>query len=103
MKYPSGLIASVNCGFNAHKRVFSEITGTRGVLEIPDTFLDDAGFLTLTVGDERRRLPVEQSDRYRLEVEDFADAILRGRAPQFSLAETQRNAEVMDLLLAASE
>ncbi|MGD0614183.1 MAG: Gfo/Idh/MocA family oxidoreductase [Verrucomicrobiota bacterium] len=103
MKYPSGLIASVNCGFNAHKRVFSEITGTQGVLEIPDTFLDDAGFLTLTVGEECHRVPVQQSDRYRLEVEDFADAILRGRTPHFSLTESQRNAEVMDRLLSASK
>ena len=36
------------------------------------------------------------------EVEDFADAILAGRAPQFSLVETLRNAEVMDNLFAAA-
>jgi D-xylose 1-dehydrogenase (NADP+, D-xylono-1,5-lactone-forming) len=103
MKYPSGLIASLNCGFNAHKRVFSEIVGTQGVLEIPDTFFDNAGSLTLTVGDECRTLPVAPSDRYRLELEDFADGILNGRAPQLGLAETQRNAEVMDLLFAAAK
>jgi D-xylose 1-dehydrogenase (NADP+, D-xylono-1,5-lactone-forming) len=103
LKYPSGLIASLNCGFNAQKRVFSEIVGTRGVLEIPDTFFDNAGALTLSVGEERRTIPVAASDRYRLELEDFADAILDGRAPQLSLAETQRNAEVMDRLLAAAK
>jgi predicted dehydrogenase len=101
MKYPSGLVASFNCGFNAHKRVHSEIIGTQGVLEIPDTFFDNAGFLILTVGEERREIPVAQSDRYCLEVEDFADAILQKRTPRFSLAETQRNAEAMDKLFAA--
>ena len=69
------------------------------MLEVPDTFLDNAGSLILTLGEERREIPVAQSDRYRLEVEDFADAILSGRAPQFGLNETQRNAEVMDKLL----
>jgi D-xylose 1-dehydrogenase (NADP+, D-xylono-1,5-lactone-forming) len=101
LKYPSGLIASLNCGLNAQKRISSEIVGTRGALEIPDTFLDNAGALTLIVGDERREIPVAPSDRYRLEVEDFADAILCNRAPQFSLAETRRNLEVMDKLFAA--
>jgi len=102
LKYPGGLIGSLNCGFNAQKRVYSEIIGTKAALEIPDTFLDNAGSLVLVSGDERREIPVAQSDRYRLEIEDFAEAILQKRAPQFSLAETRRNAELMDRLIAAS-
>ncbi len=102
MKYPSGLIASLNCGFNAQRRIVSEIVGTKGALEVPDTFLDSTCDLTLVTGDERRQIPVEASDRYQLEVEDFAEAILRGRPPQFSLAETQRNMEVLDRLFAAA-
>ena len=103
MKYPSGLIASVNSGFNAQRRLFSEIVGTKGGLEIPDTFFDNAGALTLVTGDERREIPVEASDRYRFEIEDFAEAILQRRAPQFALAETQRNMEVLDRLFAAGK
>jgi len=101
LKYPSGLIASLHCGFNAQKRVHSEIIGAGGVLEIPDTFFDNPGALTLTIGEERREIPVAQSDRYRLEVEDFADAILQNRPPRLSLAETQRNMEILDRLRAA--
>ncbi len=102
LKYSSGLLAALHCGFNAHKRVCAEITGTQGVLEIPETFFDPAGALTLTLGEERREIAVTASDRYRLEVEDFAEAIQQKRAPQFSLVETLRNAEVMDRLFAAS-
>jgi predicted dehydrogenase len=103
MKYPSGLIASVNCGFNAQKRVLSEIVGAKGALEIPDTFFDNAGTLTLITGEERRQIDVEASDRYRLEIEDFADSILQNRVPQFSLVETQRNMEVLDQLFAVCD
>jgi predicted dehydrogenase len=53
-------------------------------------------------GEERREIPVEASDRYRLEIEDFADAILEGREPMFKMSETQRNMEVLDTLFAAS-
>ncbi|HZL46245.1 MAG TPA: Gfo/Idh/MocA family oxidoreductase [Opitutaceae bacterium] len=101
LRYPTGLLAALHCGFNAHLRVCSDITGTRGVLEIPDTFLDNAGALTLITGNERREIPAAASDRYRLEVEDFADAVLQQRAPQFGLAETLRNLELIDRLLAA--
>lgn len=102
LKYPAGLLAAVHCGFNAHKRVCADITGTHGMLEVPDAFFDPAGVLTLTQGEERREIPVAGSDRYRHEVEDFAAAILENRAPQFSLTESVRNAEVMDRLFAAS-
>jgi len=102
LRYPSGLVAALHCGFNAHMRIAAEIVGTEGVLEVPDTFLDTAGALTLTRGDERREIPVAASDRYRLEVEDFADAVLHGRPPQLALAETLRNMEVLDRLFAAA-
>ena len=103
LKYPSGLLAAAHCGFNSQKRIFAEIVGTQGMLEIPDTYFDHPGELTLTLGEERRTIPVAACERYRLEVEDFADAILRQRAPQFSLAESLRNAEVMDRLFAAAK
>lgn len=102
LKYPSGLIASLHCGFNAQKRIAAEIIGTAGLLEVPDAFLGDAGALTLVRGDERTTIPVAASDRYRLEIEDFADAILARRAPRLGPAESLRNAEVIDRLLAAS-
>jgi hypothetical protein len=61
----------------------------------------NAGSLVLTVGTESKEITVTESDRYRLEVEDFAEAILGKRAPLFSLVETVRNAELMDRLQAA--
>ncbi len=102
LQYPSGLIASLHCGFNAQKRIAAEIIGADGLLEVPDAFLGDAGALTLIRGEERREIFVAASDRYRLEFEDFADAIRAHRAPQLGLAESLRNAEIIDQLLAAS-
>jgi predicted dehydrogenase len=99
LHYADGLVASVNSGFNAHKRVFSEIVGTEGVLEVPDTFFDNPGVLTLTRGEHREEIPVPESDRYRAEVEDFSAAIRDNREPAFGLAETVRNAAVIDRLL----
>jgi predicted dehydrogenase len=102
MKYPSGLIASINSGFNAQKQIESQIIGTKGVLSVPNTFLGETGSLKLTTdGSVEKKIPIENSDRYLLEVEDFADAVLNKRPPLFSLSETLRNMELMDRLYAA--
>ena len=106
LRYPGGVLASVDCGFNSEKRIRSEIVGTEGVLEVPDTYLDDAGALVLTTRDGRKEILVPASDRYRLEVEDFARAVLEGGAAAASVwrkaAESEQNAEVMDRLRAAA-
>jgi D-xylose 1-dehydrogenase (NADP+, D-xylono-1,5-lactone-forming) len=102
LQFPGGLLATAHCGFDTHRHVAAEIVGTAGVLEVPDTYFDNAGALTLTTGERRREIPVAASDRYRREVEDFADAIRQDRPPLYSLAESLRNAEVLDRLFAAA-
>lgn len=99
LKYENDIIATINCGFNAFFRTYSEIIGTKGVLEIPDTFSGEAGTITLTTAIGKEVIPVESSDRYRLEIEDFATAIVERRKPMFSLEETIRNMQIIDQLL----
>lgn len=102
LKYPNGLVAALHCGFNSQPQIYAEIVGTRGVLQVPNPFLGEAVPLSLLIdGKEAESIPVETTDRYRLEVEDFADAILGNRAPGLSLAETERNMVLLDRLYAA--
>ena len=103
LKYSSGLVASLNSGFNAQKRVFSEIIGTLGSLEIPETFFDSPDPMTLTIGENKTLVRVPESDRYCREVEDFASCIRSNTVPLFSLKETLRNSEVLDSLAAAGK
>lgn len=98
LKYPGGVVAALHSGFNAQLRVSSEIIGTLGSLEIPVTFFGTAGNLTLTIGDKVRSIPIPESDRYCLQVEDFADAIIRKRPPLLTTDETIRNMELLDRL-----
>lgn len=100
VRYATGLLSTIHSGFNSHRRMGAEIVGTEGTLAVPDTFIDVPGKLVLTRGDERREITVPESDRYRSEIEDFSKAIAESTDPLFGLAETIRNAEVMDKLLA---
>lgn len=102
LHYPGGVTASVHSGLNAQGRMLSEIVGTKGALEIPNTFLGTAGSMTLITGDTRQEIAIPESDRYRLQLEDFADAILEKRPPLLTTAETLRNIELLDRLYAAA-
>jgi xylose dehydrogenase (NAD/NADP) len=99
LKYPGGIIASVNSGFNAFNQMNSEIVGTKGRIEIPDTFLGTAGIISVITESGSRQIAVEESDRYTLEVTDFADSIIHNRQPLISMQETYRNMQVLDMLV----
>ena len=101
LRYESGLIASLHCGFNAHGRMHSDIVGSEGSLLVPDTFLDDAGQILLNTRAGSQAIAVPASDRYAAEVHDFSAAILGGHAPALSLDESLRNLRVLDRIRAA--
>lgn len=99
LKYDNGILATISSGFNAFERMYSEIIGTKGVIEISDTFLDNAGIITVITSEGKNEIPVEKCDRYALEFVEFADAILNNRKPILSTEETIRNMRIMDRLL----
>jgi D-xylose 1-dehydrogenase (NADP+, D-xylono-1,5-lactone-forming) len=100
LKYRSGIIATLNCGFNASRRVYSEIVGTKAALDIPETFMDDSGYITLITESASERIEIAESDRYKYEIEDFSQAVIDNREPLFSLAETRRNMSIIDKIYA---
>jgi predicted dehydrogenase len=102
LRYPGGVVAALHSGFNAQFRIGAEIVGTKGALEIPVPFMGPAGNITLVTGDRRQEIAVPESDRYRLQVEDFAGAILEKRPPLLTTEETLRNMELLDRLYAAA-
>ena len=96
LRYTDGLIATLHCGFNAFGRNYSEIVGTEGALLVPDTFLDDAGQLTLLTKRGSESIAVAASDRYGEEIRDFSTAILEGRLPKLGLEESLRNLRILE-------
>ncbi len=101
LRYESGLIASLHCGFNAFGRMHSEFVGSDGMLLVPDTFLDDAGQLTLQTRAGSELIAVSQCDRYGEEIRDFSAAILEKRAPMLTLEESLRNMRSLDRIMQA--
>ncbi len=99
LRYADGLVATLHCGFNAFGRIYSEIVGTDGALLIPDTFLDDAGEITLQTRQGNQSIAVTQSDRYGEEIQDFSASVIEKRMPKLGLEESLRNMRILDRIL----
>ncbi|NOH03579.1 MAG: Gfo/Idh/MocA family oxidoreductase [Chloroflexi bacterium] len=104
MRFGSGVHAQFDCGFKSHYRTYMELVGTDGVLYIPHPFKPGARTeLQLTRGDEAQIIKIKGQELYLGEVEDMCDAILRGRPPRISLAESRGNIAVILKLLESAQ
>jgi predicted dehydrogenase len=97
------ILSSLSQPYRHHVRLL----GTEGDITIPRAFVlrpDDEVSVIHTDADGREHVhAVEAADEYRLEVEDFADCVLAGRAPQVvSHADTLGNMRTVDALYAAA-
>lgn len=99
LRYSDGVVATINSGFNSFREMRSEVIGTKGRLEVPDTFMGEEGTINVITDAGIRQVPVAESDRYSLEVSDFAAAVLTGRKPMLNLDESLRNMRVIERLL----
>jgi len=100
LRFPGEELAQLDCGFRAPFRTEMELVGTEGALRVANPFkpgLDAA--LSLRRDDETRVVPVPASDLYLPEVEDLANAVLEGKTPRVTLADSRGNVAAIVALL----
>jgi len=98
LRYDSGVIATVTSGFTAHREMYSRIVGTKGVIEIPDTFTGSAGHIKCTTGEGVKEVAVDESDHYQLELTNFANAVIGREHTVQSLDDSLMNARIIEQL-----
>ena len=99
--YESGLIANIQCGWiNEFRSLGTTIMGTEGTLWIPEPFWGNAGAIYLTTPDGETEIPVEATDRFKAEIENFADAIREKRPLLLDPEEAIRNLRIIRAILA---
>ena len=103
LKYRSGMICTVSCGFDSESTTFTEINGTDGSILIRDTFFDTQTPILVVSDGKTEEVGVPAGNRYTREVEDFSDAILNDRAPKVSLEDTLRNVELIEKILQSAK
>jgi xylose dehydrogenase (NAD/NADP) len=105
LRFPDNTVASIHCSFRARYRAWLDVHGTEGTVRIGDPFRPaSAHAIEVQRGDETRRLEVPGSDQlFVRQIDDFVAAVLDGRAPTVSLAESRGNAAALAALSASAE
>ncbi len=103
LKYKSGILCTVNSGFDSQSAMLTEINGTEGTLIIRESFDQTDTPILLCKYGVTTEIPVAPCKRYVLEIEDFSDAVLTGREPAFPLFETVRNIRLINRILEAAQ
>ena len=99
MRFPNDILAHFDCSIKVPFHVFMEIIGDEGTLIIPKPFNPGAReTLFLIKGSKTETIAVKGTDPYVSEVEDMSDAILLGRPPRVSLADSRGNVAVTQAL-----
>lgn len=99
MRFPNDVFAHFDCSIKIPFHVFMEIIGDEGTLIIPKPFNPGAREkLFLIKENKTETIALKGTDPYVSEVEDMSDAILLGRPPRVSLADSRGNVAVIQAL-----
>lgn len=104
MQFPNGIYAQFDCGFSSPSRSYMEIVGSEAVLEVPVPFKPGVRErLLIRRGDALEEVQIRGSELYIGEVEDMADAVLSGKAPRVSLADSRGTVVAILALIESAE
>lgn len=98
--FEGGRFASLYYSLVSYKQQDLEVVGTSGIIRIPDFFAwkDENYFLIETKGEVEKRF-VETGAQYKLEVEAFAEAIIKNTELPLKIeTETYSNLKIMDAM-----
>lgn len=101
LRFPGGVLAQIDAGFAAPFRTPTEVVGSEGVLRVSRSFKPTTReVLELWRGDSVEEIPVEGPEELYLgEVTDLEAAVLEGRSPAVSLADSRGNVAAIEALL----
>ena len=104
LRFPGDIYFQLDCSFKIPDHVFMEIVGDEGTLNIPQPFNTAARKnLYLTRAGKTSTIVVKGPDPYLAEVENFADAILLGKQPATTLADSRLNTAAILALLESAK
>ncbi len=90
LRYSGDKFAQFDCGLRSPFRTFVEVVGRSGTITLTQPFKPDAASkLILRRNDADETIRVAEAPLYEGEVEDLHDAILNGKPPRVSLADSR--------------
>ena len=102
LEFPSGAVAHVGSSTEQPRRCDLIAIGSDGRIEIPDMF-DDGGPIVIKAGDDERVEATPAPNRFRVQLDEFSECVLTGKAPEFPAEDGLRNTAALVALLSAAE
>lgn len=104
MRFKDGIHMQFDSGFKSPSRSYIEIVGTEATLHIPSPFKPGLkNEIHLKREGKTQTIKVAGSELYLGEVEDMCDAILQGKTPRITLADSRKNTAVILALLESAK
>jgi predicted dehydrogenase len=105
MRFPGGIHAQFDSGFQSTERMVMEFVGTEGRITLTNAFKPDGkSQLYLRKGSEPAEiLHFPDQDLYLGEVEDVHDAAVHGKPQRIPLSDTRHNIAAIRALIASAE
>lgn len=101
LKYRNGAMAQFDAGFDSFSYKCTEISGTKGSILIPETYVDEDYPILVKLSDEPkcRKYVSEVQNRYSEEVKAVNEAVLKGEKELISLDYSIRNAALLEIVM----
>jgi predicted dehydrogenase len=100
MRFPNGVLCQFDSSFRCPLRMHLEISGSDGVIYVPNPFKPDQGdIIILQRNQQIKEIEVPDYALYLGEIEDMADAILERKPNRISLPESRDNIATIVALL----
>ena len=104
LDFGEGLFGTFNTGFRSPGGTYLRVTGSEGILELPDGWFTPGApeaRLVMTRGDHTETTVIAMQNPYTLEVEDLSAAIRGVHPPQFGDEPLDATMRVLDACFAA--
>ena len=100
LKYDDGCMAQIDAGFDSISSKCTEISGTKGTILMPETYVDEERPIMVYLADGTvQRICPEVQNRYLEEVKAVSEAVLSGRKELLSFDWTILNADVLERIM----
>ena len=103
LRFPGDVVSLFDCGTSLPLRDELEAIGTEGSLYLDDPWHCRQPVIELRHGDEVERFELEPVDSYRLQLENFSDAIRGSAEPLLRREDAVAQARALDALLRSAD
>ena len=101
LEFPGGAVAHVLGSMEQPQRADLVAIGSEGRFEIPG-FFDDSGPIIVKKGDDERAEASPAPNRFRVQLDEFSECVLTGKAPEFPAEDGLKNTAALEAPLSAA-